>query len=92
MPSCWEQLVVVAPSVMPTDLAKALLESGAKAVICRSAEQPADSPNAAAEYFTAFYQHLLSGRPVVASLAHAGMIFGVTAYLCDSLGFSIELA
>ena len=73
MLSCWEGEVVVTSSVMPSPLAKALLEGGAKAVVCREgAPHPSEAPSLTVDFFTAFYQVLLSGRPIVQALAQAG--------------------
>lgn len=73
MPSCWEQLIVVTSSVMPSDLVKALLDGGAKAVVCQRADcPPSCTPQAVADFMIAFYQQLLSGRPIITSLARAG--------------------
>ena len=76
MLSCWERQIVVTTSVMPGELAKALLEAGAKAVVCRAAndESRGEDKNIAA-FFDAFYALLLSGRSIVKALSHAGSIF-----------------
>ena len=76
MLSCWQQLIVVTTSVMPSGLAKALLEAGAKAVVCCRGDTSIDmDPEATNEFMAAFYQHLLSGRPIVKALAHAGKLY-----------------
>jgi len=73
MLSCWEGEVVVTSSIMPSALAKSMLEGGAKAVVCREgAPHPREAPQITVDFFVAFYQVLLSGRPVVQALAHAG--------------------
>ena len=75
MLSCWQELIVVTTSVMPSELAKALLEAGAKAVVCCRGDASVDEEaEAMKEFMTAFYQHLLSGRPVVKALIHAGKL------------------
>jgi len=73
MLSCWENEVIVTSSVMPSSLAKALLEGGAKAVICREgAAHPSQAVGLTVDFFATFYRVLLSGRPIVQALAHAG--------------------
>ena len=85
MLSCWQQLFVVTTSVMPSDLTRALLEAGAKAVVCCRADALLDDdPVAVAEFMAAFYQRLLSGRPIVSALTHAGET-------CDSENQSVHV-
>ena len=88
---CWEHQIVVASSVMPSELAKALLEAGAKAVVCRRADaQQKEEPGMSVEFLAAFYERLLSGRPIVSALAQAGMSAIHTFMLCDSQRCCIE--
>ena len=74
MLGCWQGQIVVSSSQMPKALAKSLLVAGATAVVCWEATATtAGAPAAAvAEFFGAFYDMLLSGRPIVKALAHAG--------------------
>ena len=97
MLGCWQGQIVVTSSQVPKALAKSLLEAGATAVVCwEAAATTAEAPTAAvAEFFGAFYDVLLSGRPIVKALAHAGT--GCTLpYLAQCLavraGGSLNLA
>lgn len=73
MLSCWEKQIVVTTSIMPVELAKKLLEAGAKAVICRGADTDIkEKDEDIVSFFSAFYSVLLSGRPVVKAISHAG--------------------
>lgn len=76
MLSSWESLVVVTASVVPKTLAKALLEAGAKALVCREAASSLDdsATNLIPAFLIAFYSLLLSGRPLMKALAHAGAV------------------
>ena len=86
MLGCWEGQVVTTSSVVPKPLAKALLEAGAHAVVCREAVGAAadESHVDAVAFFTAFYHRLLSGRPAVQALAHAGAQLSYMVTSCNT--------
>ena len=85
MLSYWDAKIVVAIVPLPVGFAKALLESGAKAVVCRQQHPGVSRSSSIASladfredkaavlgFFEAFYKVLLGGFPIVKALASAG--------------------
>ena len=65
-------LLVVTSSVVPVDLAAALLRSGARCVICKDAAAAVPTATAAADFFSSFYSHLFAGMTILSAMASAG--------------------
>lgn len=85
MLSCWQDQIVVTPGLVTRPLAKALLEAGAKAVVCREAGSQLSqaATQAMPAFFAALYRVLLSGRPVLKALSQAGKPSTWLSALCS---------
>lgn len=59
MPGVWDSRVVTTTAHLSDELVLALLESGAKAVLCLAKYAPAVPTDAAVAYFNALYHHFL---------------------------------
>ena len=64
MPGVWDSRLVTTTARLPEDLVSALLESGAKAVLCAAPDAAAAPTEAAVAYFEALYRQLLSNVPL----------------------------
>lgn len=65
-------LVIVTTSVVPVELAAAMLRSGARCVICKDAAAAVPTATAAADFFSSFYSHLFAGTTILSAMASAG--------------------
>lgn len=68
----WQDVVVTTSAILPRPLIRALLSAGCKAVICRSASSQELDPDLAAAFFCTLCKQMVSGRPIMAALEHAG--------------------
>lgn len=80
MHSYWDGKIVVTVVPVPVNFVKALLESGAKAVVCRQMLEESNDidsegnieRDAILGFFQAFYDVLLAGFAIVKALSAAG--------------------
>lgn len=75
-------LLVVTSSVVPVDLAAALLRSGARCVICKDAAAAVPTATAAADFFSSFYSHLFAGTTILSAMASAGQQLPLPSLVC----------
>lgn len=64
MPGAWDSRVVTTTAPLPDDLVLALLECGAKAVLCLAQHAVAVPTDVAITFFNALYHHFLHDVPL----------------------------